>query len=361
MKVTLNAKELSDLIKDAQKAVDQIQFLTVEANKGVVVTTQSTGKVIALRLSEAKVESPGVFTVKPEILTGILKNRKEIILELKDNSVSFKAPSSKGYAGSFVTLPVEKVAVETEQSTIDFSEEFVAALNTVVSAISLNDVHLGKTNPLPIFIRLSDKGTEFSCCDGSHFSYARTKAGKSKKDILMCLPAGTIPLVNALAKNGPYKLAVTDSSVFAANSVFRYRIPLEQFDQAITLDDAKSMLKQLRDVKVSGTILVRVADLKNTMENLMSVYEENVPVEFLVKDGALKARTKTDHGTVSDTLKGREAKDMKAPASVHPVVINDILNRLKGETVRLTVHSDKCLMLETSVENVDYVYSCILL
>ena len=108
-------------------------------------------------------------------------------------------------------------------------------------------------------------------------------------------------------------------------------------------------------------LIYRFPGLKETMENLMSVYEENVPVEFLVKDGALKARTKTDHGTVSDTLKGREAKDMKAPASVHPVVINDILNRLKGETVRLTVHSDKCLMLETSVENVDYVYSCILL
>lgn len=361
MKVTVSAKELTDAIKDIQKGIDQVQALTLSASKGLTITAQNAGRVLAVRVKDAQVEEKGSFTVKPEILTGILKNRKDITLELKGNDVSFKAPSSKAYSGNFVTLPAEKVSVESESTDLDFSEDFVASLNTIVAAVSINDVHLGKQNPLPIFVKLSEKGAEFSCCNDSHIAYARTKKGKFKKDSLMCLPAGTIPLINALARNGTYKMAVTQASVFAANDAFRYRVPLEQFDQAISLDDAKGLLKQLKGEKVAGSIKVRVGDLSKTMDNLMSVYEENVPVEFLIKEGALRARTKTNYGSVADGIKGKDAKDMKSSVNVHPQVLNDILTRIKAEVVSVTVIGEKCLLIEANTDDVEYTYSCILL
>lgn len=361
MKIVVNAKELTDVIKDITKAVEQVQSLTFEAGKVLVVTAQNAGKVIAIKVKDAKILEKGAFTVKPEVLIGLLKNRKELEMELRDGSVSFKAPASKTYSGNFVTLPDEKVSLDTEATNLNFTDEFVAVLNTIVPAVSINDVHLGKMNPLPVFVKLSGKGAEFSCANDSHMAYGRTTAAKFKADALMCLPAGTIPMVNSIAKNAAYKLAVTESSVFASNDNFRYRIPLEQFDQAISLDDAKGLIKQMRGEKSSGCITVKAAELAKTLDNLMSVYEENVPVEFLVKEGALRIRTKTNSGSVSDSLKGKDAKDMKNAVHVHPQVLGDVLNRIKASSVTIYVVPDKCLMMETNVDGVEYLYSCILL
>lgn len=362
MKIVTNAKELTDTIKDITRGVEQVQSLTLEATKGgLIVMAQNAGKIIALRIKDSKVEEKGAFTVKPEILLGLLKNRKELEMELKDNTVSFKVPSSKSYTGNFVTLPVDKIVMETEAANVNFSDEFVALLNLVVPAVSINDVHLGKMNPLPVFIKLSSKGAEFSCSNDSHLAYARSTSQKFKAEALMCLPAGTIPMVNSIAKNAAYKLAVTESSIFASNDTFRYRIPLEQFDQAISLDDAKGLIKQLKGEKSSGCITVKTPELAKTLDNLMSVYEENVPVEFLIKEGSLRVRTKTNYGSVSDTLKGKDSKDMKVAVNVHPQVLGDILLRIRGAAVTINVVPDKCLLLEATVDGIEYTYSCILL
>jgi len=361
MKIVVNAKELTDIIKDITKGVEQVQSLTFEASKGLVVTAQNAGKVIALRVKDAKISEKGLFTVKPEVLVGLLKNRKELEMELKDACVAFKAPSSKSYSGNFVTLPDEKISMETEATNLNFTDEFIATLNTIVPAVSINDVHLGKMNPLPVFIKLSSKGAEFSCANDSHMAYARMSATKFKSDALMCLPAGTIPMMNSIAKNQAYKLSVTESSIFASNESFRYRVPLEQFDQAISLDDAKGLIKQLKGEKSSGCITVKTAELAKTLDNLMSVYEENVPVEFLIKEDSLRIRTKTNSGSVSDTLKGKDSKDMKIPVNVHPQVLGDILLRAKSPTITIMVVPNKCLMIETKVDGVEYIYSCILL
>lgn len=361
MKVTANAKDLQDVIKDIARAVEQAPALTLEAGKCLVVSAQNAGKSIAIKVKNSSVESKGSFSVKPEILTGILKNRKDINLELVDNEVSFKAPSAKGYAGKFTTLPTEKVDIESESTTLSFDDDFITALNSIISATSINDVHLGKMNPLPLFLKISSKGLEVSCCNDSHLAYARVPTSKFKSDALLCVPAGSIPLINSIAKNSSYKLAATESSLFALNDTFKYRIPLEQFDQAISIDDAKTLLKQLKSAKVAGTITVKADSLVKSIDNLLSVYEENAPVEFLIKKEALRLRTKTSYGEVSDQLKGNDCKDTSDIISIHPYILNDILSRIKAASVRLSVIKGKCLLLETKSDSIEYTYSCILL
>lgn len=355
MKFKVDTGPFIEALKDLQKVAPS-ESVTLIANKGLFVSSTSTGASIEINVEKAKVEEKGKCTVPYATLEGVLRKRKEATFELDNKVLNFKASSSSKYAGNLTLLPFQEIKIEEEKDLLKLKEDELSKLAEIVSNVSLLSINLKKQDLLPICIKLGEKGIEASCASRNHMAYANYKKVKFDKEHEFVVIPGIIPLIDAVAKKSKYKLSITENCVYAANDSFRIRFITQQIDRFVKLDMVKKFLKDREEPDAS--IKAKTEDITSIFQNLLSLYEVNSFIELSVKDKEITASTKTKYGEASEKIKGEVKGKIKKAYSIHPKVFEDLISKCKSNTIDMGFHSGKSISLEQSKSDVKYMYSC---
>lgn len=342
MKFSCATAGLASAINDVLKAVDKPELIYLNLSDKLYITGTNSGKSVEV-CTDVTISKKGKIGVNASILQGILKARKEISLELVDDSkMKFGSPSSKSYSGDFVTVPFEEIEVELKEGegkSVSFTSEQLTLLNSTVSDVQLQQAYF--TDTLPIQITLGAKGTEIMSVDQFHLAYVSDKTTTSKKESTIRLPPNTFALISSTAKNQSYKLVMGDAVVYAYNKQFKYRLPLEQAESEVGEIDIKGAIKAFMADKQT-VVEVDKEELTNILDNAMSLYEQGVPIEIKVIKGKLQFKTKTNYGQVVDALKASVEKDSGKTYKCELSILLEIVGKQKGKTLK--VHfNDKCV------------------
>lgn len=357
MKFVVDSKELEAVIKNMTKALGIFDTINVSADaKRLYLTAQASAKAASC-VVPATVEKPGQFAIQTSTLLGVTKGRNKVAMSLEKDVLKFKAESSKNYAGELVTLPFSELVVETEKASLELKEDSLAQLNDLISLVSITDVNLGNANLLPICIKIGSKGTEISCASRHHMVLAVDKQLKLDKDAEFVLAPDVIPSLTALAKNTSYKLSITDASVFATNAHFKARLALQQQDRFVTLAQVKAVAKAMQDNKADTKIEASSNAISETLDNILSIYEDNAVIDVTCDGKKLKLACKTKYGSVSDAIDG-ECKGSAKGYSLHPKIVQDLMTKCKNTTLTLSLVGSKAMTLAFEKNTAKVFMSC---
>ena len=124
MKLTIDTKILIDTIKAMERALGTMEFVSlVASDKELILLAQNEGKSVSCSITQVSISAKGECTLPAPVFVGILKNRKEISLDLSKDKLYFKAGSSKDYAGHILVVPFQKIKLESGKVSIEFKDK----------------------------------------------------------------------------------------------------------------------------------------------------------------------------------------------------------------------------------------------
>ncbi len=362
MKAKINTSSVVTAIKEVQKVTNNAENLSFEFKKeGLSISSSASGRSIKLNVEGCEVEKIGKFTVKATVILGIMKNRKELELLMKnENSVSFKSIGGKSsYTGEIILVPYEEVIIEPQDTNlIKLNSSSLGAVESLLNKVGIVSIY--QTEVIPLHISMSSTGMEASCYDNFHLAYSSDSELKAKPQSFS-LPPDTLAVINSQAKAKGYSMSIGESVIYAYNKDFELKLPLEQSDTQSGISMAEKFMKSVKEVKPNNVISAGLEHVSTILENVVSVHEAGVPLVITLKGDILSFKLESAYGKVVDSLKVTVKAGKDAEYKCDPDTVADLLSKLKSKEVLLKFIKNRCLFIETKDEMKYSFYSCGLL
>ncbi len=363
MKAKITTSSIVTAIKEVQKVTNNAENLSFEFKKeGLSISSSASGRSIKLNVDGCEVEKPGKFTVKATVILGIMKNRKELELLMKnDNSVSFKSVGGKSsYTGEIILVPYEEVTIEPQDTNlVKLNSSSLGAVESLLGKVGIVSIY--QTEVIPLHISMSSNGMEASCYDNFHLAYSSDSELKAKQSQSFSLPPDTLSVINSQAKSKGYAMSIGESVIYAYNKDFELKLPLEQSDTQSGISMAEKFMKSVKEVKPNNVISADLSNVTTILDNVVSVHEAGVPLVITLKGDTLSFKLESAYGKVVDSLKVTVKAGKDAEYKCDPDTVADLLSKLKGKEVVLKFIKNRCLFIETKDEMKYSFYSCGLL
>jgi hypothetical protein len=306
-------------------------FFILGSKKKTSVIGMSGDTFVMASLADTKADAEGAFCFAPDILTGLIKNRKDMEFAFNGNECNFKQVKGP-YKGHIVTLPI----TGDQQSTCDtfltgskkidatIPAEVLLLLKAGLNATNVKDVYQGST--LLSFISLDKKGQlSVSSFDSQHFGMFKLDSGVKGLQFKAALPASHFSLIDQVSAGEDAKFSITNGSIRVEGKSFIIVLPATQAEESHYEMVENFVAGLSKPVFRCG---YDAAQLSTLSENLFTLYNANTAFVLSAKDAAtiLNISFTTPSGTASDSMKVQPAKASKAfKASVDPRLFKDIL------------------------------------
>ena len=321
------------------KKVTGCTHITITAEDGELkVEGAEKGKAMRLILS-AKVITEGGFTVLPDVLVGVCRNRKDVEVTMSADESKVTVTATK-YSADVMILPHEEVSVvEPEGGTeLTLADAELAVLLDVCNKAQLTATY-ADGSALALHVNMTDKGTHVACLDRFHVASVRTRQITMDDELSLILPASTLATVASAAAGETYRILLSDTIVYADNGSFAVQLPMEQAEpNNLGLPHVKAMQDVIKKEESVISATVDFGELTTLLNNIFAVSEAGVPIEFVVTKGTLSCSTSTHYGSASEDIdaqvEGYE-KGMDAAFKFNPGLLHEVLFKNSGDSITL--------------------------
>lgn len=341
MQVTINVLQLTAEINTILKVVAS-NSISIKASEGVLeISATNKGRSLLKRI-ECDVKEEGEFTVEPNYLLGVIRNREEVTLHLTEGALVVK---SGRYKADVAILPYEKIFIEEPESNVeelDFTDSEISILLQLCNEVQLRSYQAEGQGALPIFIDIIDKGVTLTCLDKYHACQIKSKEITRSSKLSIVMQANTLGLLNDAASDGTYRVLLTESGLYADSDTFAFITPTEQVDaQMQNLQNFSGLIQRIKQqTKETSSVVVAKDQFISILENAYSVSEVGVPISLHTKKVknkvVLSLGTKTSYGSAYEdiqcTLDGNEV-DANFPADL----LGEVADKFKGESLTLSI------------------------
>lgn len=365
---TTDCKILETVIKKVVSALSSstgASFFIVSSKKKVSVVGMSGDTFAMLAVPNTKADAEGAFGFAPDILTGLIKNRKDMDFAFNGQECNYKQVKGS-YKGHIVTLPItgdQQSTCETfitggKKADTVIPADTISMLKAGLLSTNVKDVYQGSI--LMSFIILDKKGSLcVSSFDAQHFGMFKLETGVKGLQIRAALPASHFTLIDQIAAGEDVKFAITNGSVRVEGVSFTMILPATQAEDS-HYDMVENFIASL--AKPVFRCTYDMAQLTNLTENLFTLYNANTTFALSYKDGgtALNVSFTTPSGTASDSMKVKPSKTSKAfKASVDPRLFKDILALARSiKEPEMSVTDKVVIMQGTTSEEASLFLAC---
>lgn len=357
-KVQFDPKRLADAISKATAVVATSSapqgknFLLSVEDKTMSVMAFSSDTFVRLPVECSEVKGSGLFGFTPENLTGVIKNRSEMIFAYDGADCAFSLVKGK-YKGSFVTLPLShdldsvlssfQSKLEANKGANKISREIMLRIREGLQLTAIKDVYTSK--PLISYLSVEKDKLSVSTLDSNHFAYYESEVSV-KKPFKIALPMSHFNVID--------KVATDDSHAEFEASNTHLRIQSGEVDMILPAtqaeDDAFDLVPNFLSQQKKAHMVAKYdhESLQTVIENLYTLYTVNSKLQFshAQGDSTIKVAFTTQAGSASDAVKVKVLTDSKFSENVDPRLFKDSLGVLKQvKAVQFSVLKGRALVL----------------
>ena len=350
----------SNTLIEALAVVDRsvgAETVAISASGQTLTISASINGRSMIRDIAADVDKDIKFSTSAATLMGLCRNRGTVTIRSKSGDITVK---SGNYSATVAVVPHEVINIdEPDGNEIDLDSSEMEVIAKLCSDVQLSDVFEDGAPQLPVHIRTTSKGTRVACLDATHVACLHTKQVTTSKQTDIVLPSGVLSQINSSAGGIPYRIILTEASIYAHGetdeSRFTYITPLEQSNAGgMGIDNALSMeqvVKGLADSEITAVTL-SAEELDYTMSNVLSVTEASSALTLVAdkKAKTLTVQTNSDLGSVSNAISATiTGKTTDANFSI--TLLTDILSKIKGDEVTLNITERMMFISQTNGQN----------
>lgn len=307
----------------------------------------------------------GAFGFAPEILAGLIRNRKDMEFSFNGTECHFKQVKGP-YKGHIVTQPITSDHESSCESFLTGSKkvdsvltaEVLTMLKAGLSATNVKDVYQDTT--LLSFVSLDKKGQlSISSFDSQHFGKFDMNTGVKNLQFRAALPASHFALIDQIAAGEDAKFSITNGSIRVDGKGFIIVLPATQ------ADDSHYSMVDAFVASLSKTVFkcgYVYSQLSTLTDNLFTLYNANTSFVLSAKEAApaLTISFTTPSGTASDSIKVKSAKGNKAfNAGVDPRLFKDILFLARSlKEPELSITDNIVILQGTTGEEASLLLAC---
>ncbi len=308
MKIKIDSDLLAEKIKAITRVI-QAQVISFEVkDKRLYVSGQSNGNSCSMNVpvSVLKASKNTTFSIQAATLIGAIAKRKEIEIDISENSLVIKASR---FEAELIVQQFEPIVVVSEEiktgSTFKIKEDILKLIAGSLNKIELKP--LISQDTINIGVWASKEGTFLTCFDFFQSSYLFDKTVTG--NIKFSLPSSTFIMLSKEFRQEQYKMSVNDKELFAYNDNFELSVALPQQEgDTISIDDAYNFYKNLKDVK-TRSIKLQTSGIANLLENAKAIYEKSSTFTIEVKGNKAQLKLRSSYGNMDSTVLLEESID----------------------------------------------------
>lgn len=334
MKIKINGVTLTNAIAQIVKVTGAKHLSMKAEDDKLIISGSEKGRMLSMSI-EAAVKEEGGFTAIPDVLTGVVRSRKEVILT-KSADESMVVVRSGNYEAEITILPFEDISIEEPSGVeLDMADAELRVLLDVCNRAQLTAPYMEGSPSLPLHVNMSETGTHVASLDSYHIASVRTKQVTKEEELDLILPAGALSMVTQASNGGSYRIILSESVVYADNETFKLSLPLEQAaGNNLGLKNVSMMNNAIRKSEEVTAVKVDLAELEAILNNIYAVSEQGVAIVFTVGKNELKVSTSTSYGSANDKLTA-EVKGKPNEYKFNPALVSEIFSKLSGDEVEL--------------------------
>lgn len=337
MKIKVSGTALAAAIGQITKITGSKHVSLKAAGEKLTVAGTEKGRTV-IQFVPASVKQKGQFTALPDILVGVCRNRKEVVLEMADEE-SHVAFSSGRYKSDITIVPFEDITVSEPKggTSFDLAEAELKVILDICDKAQLTAPYIDGAPPLPLLLRITEKGTHVASLDPYHVTSIRTKQVTMENDLELTLPPGALTAVAQLAEGEKHRIVFSEAVVYAEGASFKMVLPLEQVDGGkFGFKNVISLQDRIKSSEPVASAKVVREELDGILSNIYAVSEAGVPIIFSVEKGTLTVSTNTSYGSASEQLDAecRGSGQFK----FQPQMVSEIFGKLFGGVNELDVY-----------------------
>lgn len=333
--------------------------------KKVCVVGLSGETFVLSAIQGAKASGEGAFGFAPDILSGLIKGRKELEFSFNGQECVFKQVKGP-YKGTLVTAPItedQKSSCEaflTGSKKVDavLPAELLACLKSGLAATNIKDVYQGTT--LLSYISVDKKGNlSVSSFDSQHFGLLTLSTGVKGLEFKAAMPASHFSLIDQISAGVESKFSFSNGSVRVDGSGFILVLPATQSEDqnySMVANFVEGLTKPIFKCGYDS------GQLSSLTDNLFTLYNANTSFVLSAKDGSstLSVNFNTPSGSASDAMKVAVSKNSKAfKAGVDPRLFRDILGLSRFiKEPELSINDKVVIMAGDATEGASLFLAC---
>jgi hypothetical protein len=316
MKIKIDTDLLTSTIKSIQKLARAPLLIGEVRGKFLRLTVTGGGNSCSMTVPCTVIDKGGEreFAVDGSNFASAVNKRKDLELEIEASVLKMRAKG--GYVAELMVQPTEEVVVVPEQvkegKATMLGDAFLNRLRTYLAKIELRPL-LSIYSHVPLAVRATPKGTFVACFDHyqAAFTFDRKLKSKDGEAIDFVIPSSLFSMIAGEIKGQDYKLAITDTAVYAYNDAFELAIATSQPDgESITLDNVIELYDGLAQRKLDKVVL-KTDSLTKFFDNAKAVYDKESVFELVAKGGKGNIKLTSAFGSVKSALKlGQGSSDI---------------------------------------------------
>ena len=366
IKFVASGEELQKDVKSVAKIFDkEAELLLAICGESVYVVGFDTSKSCWLKTNAKVLSGEGCFVILPEVLSGLLNKRSTMTFKFDGTQVSFKQKTGN-YAGVMSIQPCSKNSISqlngifaSQFESTAMPDSTFSALENALKLCNINDSYGEIPQELIRYIHADGENLSITSYDPFHSVLLNTKLEKPvKESFKIAVYHSHFGIINSLARGKGFKIAISDNQFYVKSSQFFLSLPPIQYNSG-EYEIVKGLIESMIASEKAASFTIKIADFKNAIQNLYSIYESGSKIEMNFSDGK-KAEIKlaTSFGAIKDSISVEKAKG-KCQILFDAPPINDLLKCLPDKICNFSVLENKAYLLsyKDKTTKVDYIVS----
>lgn len=353
MKLTVKAKDFLAELKIVQRATKANNVTLKIENNTLYFLATSSFSSIELKSTSCDVEGKNGLSTTLDLasLESVIKNRLNLILELKNNELHFSDVKAKSYKGVITVLEKEKIKLENTDGVL-IDNKVVQKLYSLVTKIAINHVSDKKEAMLPFIVEIGKDYIECASATRTHLAHSlinmKTKVGEK---IEVLLSADSFLMLHSIMKQEKYKLSISDKALFAESENIKLHIATQQITYPITLKQVRTLLPT--DNK---KCVVETEQLKTKLDNMLSICGQAGLIKLQVGDNEIKLSAESTRGSMKDSIafKGKLKEDNTV--TLAPLVLENLISQFSAGNLSLEFVENKQLKFQYTLDEATFSY-----
>lgn len=310
--------------------------LLVSYKKALFIVGYSSETFIILQVPGVETNNDGSCGFVPNVLQGLIKNRKELEFSFANGRLEFQATKGK-YSGSIITnavtddqLPyVHRMMKVRTESGGSIGGDLIEEIRKGVKFADLKDYY--NDEQILCAIRLNNGTLDISAHDNFHMSYYKTDIGSKKSNFELAIPVVTFKLIDKFISdekeaaefhldNKQFKI-VGKSYMISLPPV---QVDTEYFDRVPGY--IKTLKSPLVEMKFNGEAV-------RTVDNMFTIADDDTRLSLTVEStGRVDIALATENGKIADAFKTKTVKidgEKKVSFMIDPRIFADLFGKVR--------------------------------
>jgi hypothetical protein len=306
MQLKVDGDLLSTTIKTMQKVV-QAQQVSIKVSKNsLAIIGVGNGNSFSMSC-ECQVTGKSKntsFTIGVDNILNAISKRKSVQIEIQESAIIV---TEGRYSAELLVQPTEEIEivpaeVKEGKDSINLKDKFLNAVRENLPKLELKPL-LAMYDYIPFGIKATKEGTFMACFDAFQAAFFMDK--ELTGNIEFTLPSNVFSMLARELKGQDYKMAVTDSTIYAYNDLFELALARPQTEgQQVTLENMIDLYATLKKDggKSATTLKLKKEGISSILENAKAVYEKDSTFTFTTKGDKCKLELKSSYGKVSSMI-----------------------------------------------------------